>query len=211
MLRPVHLAVRIQHHPSREALVPRLLTALAPLGDVAVVPDPEPEMAGKDAWRSHRACLDTMPRTASHLFVLQDDALPVETFHVKAMAAIERHPESVLLAFVPGFAREMRHMRQAQAAGADTLRFFVGAYVPTVAICYPRAVVDDLLDWSERPRSDRYRRPMRGADDGIVATYCRMRRIFPLALVPSIVEHDESLVSVGRGQRRGRHRRAALL
>jgi hypothetical protein len=206
----VTLAVRIQHHVSRAVLLPRLLAALTDFDDVKVIEDPGAHEK-PDHWRAHRACLLAMPESVTHIAVLQDDALPGANFSAKLCTAIGLHPESILLAFVPGFPRERRIMMMAKQTGASFAPFIVGAYVPTVAIVYPREVVKGLLAWADVSGGDRFRRPLRGADDGVLAHYCRLRRIRPLCLVPSIVEHDETVESVGKQTRSGLHRRAALI
>ncbi len=204
------IPVRIQHHPSRAKRIPALLEALADFDEVAVVEDPGADEK-PNHWRSHRACLEAMPDDATHLFVVQDDVLPSPSLLPRLKTALDRHPETLLLAFVPGFPRERRIQMLAQKAGQQFAPFIFGAYVPTVAIVYPRAVVDGLLAWADQPGGDRHRRPLRGADDGIVAYYCRARRIRPLAMVPCAVEHDDTAASIGKAMRRGSHRRAALL
>ncbi len=209
LTRSLILSTRVQHHPCRAHLIPPLLEALADFDDVQVVPDPGWDQ-NQDAWRAHRACLEAMPDVATHLLAVQDDILPAHGFAQKVAQGIEAHPEQVLLAFVPGFPRERRTQMIAHKAKQPFAPFIIGAYVPTVAIVYPRAVVEGLLAWADKP-GDRYRRPLRGADDGIVANYCRTRRIHPLMMVPCAVEHDESVPSVGKGTRHGPHRRAALL
>jgi hypothetical protein len=204
------IPVRIQHHPSRAERIPAILEALADFDDVQVVTDPGHEEK-PDHWRSHRACLEQMPEDASHLFVVQDDILPRLDLTARIVEALERYPESVLLTFVPGFPRERRLQMLAHAQKQRFYPFIVGAYVPTVAIIYPRAVVEGLISWADENRGDRHRRPMRGADDGILAHYCRSRRIHPVAMVPCAVEHDHTAESVGKPMRRGSHRRAALI
>ncbi len=174
-----------------------------------VVPDPGWDQK-QDAWRAHRAVLEAMPDDAAHLLAVQDDILPAPGFAQKVAQGIAAHPEQVLLAFVPGFPRERRTQMLAHQKKQPFAPFIIGAYVPTVAIVYPRAVVEGLLAWADKP-GDRYRRPLRGADDGIVANFCRTRRIHPLMMVPCAVEHDDSVPSVGKGTRHGPHRRAALL
>ncbi len=204
------LAVRIQHHPSRAKRIPPLLEALDGFDDVQVVTDPGANEK-PDHWRSHRACLQAIPDDATHLLVLQDDVFPQPTFKERLAEALERYPETVLLAFVPGFPRERRIQMVAHAAKQRFAPFIVGAFVPTVAVVYPRAVIDGLLAWADTSTGDRHRRPMRGADDGILAHYCRSRRIHPVAMVPCAVEHDHTAESIGKPMRRGSHRRAALL
>jgi GR25 family glycosyltransferase involved in LPS biosynthesis len=169
-----------------------------------VVEDPEPG-GPRNAWRSHRACLEATPAGATHLLVLQDDALPGEGFHDAIMEAISERPESVLLPFVQGFNYLRKQMREARTAGETFMRFHPRSFCPVVAIVYPATVASDLLAWAERTGH------RRGADDGIVAFYCKARRIVPAAMVPCICDHDEDIQSVGSGIRRGQHRRAALL
>jgi hypothetical protein len=203
------VSVRVQHHPSRAHLIPPLLERLTDFSDVQVVPDPEPDGL-TNPWRAHRACLEAMPDEATNLMVAQDDMVPGGVFASRIAHGLAEHPESVLLAFVPGFPRERRVQALARKARHEFAPFTVGAYVPTVAIIYPRAVIDGLLAWADT-RGDRHRRPMRGADDGIVANYCRIRRIHPIQMVPCACDHDESVASVGKTNRSGSHRRAALL
>lgn len=142
----------------------------------------------------------------THLCVIQDDAIPQPGFADRLQAAVDARPESLLLGFVPGFAHFRVEMIRAQKAGRDTIPFRVGSFVPTVCIVYPRDVAHDLLRWAGgRPR------PMQGADDGIVALYARKRRLHPIALAPCLVDHDDTVKSIGRDMKPGRHRRAALL
>ncbi len=199
------LAVRVQHHETRDHLLERLNLAFAEFTDYEVVTD-HGDPARPDTWRAHRACLHAIPAAATHLLVVQDDVLPRPGFHDGVAAAIDAYPEALLLAFVPGFGRQLRSFTMAHRARAAYVPFLVSAYVPTVAVVYPREVALDLLAWVEKnPRR------ARGADDNILATYCRDRKIIPRATVPCLVDHDDTVPSVGRSMRRGRHRRAALL
>lgn len=205
------VAARIQTHPSRQYLVRRLVAQLGAFEDLQVVADPQPS-GPTDSWRSHRACLASISPAASHLLVLQDDALPQPDFAARLVATIAEHPAAVLVHFVPGFPYLRRQMQQARDAGSSLTVMRVGAFVPAVAISYPRALVLDLLDWADKRWTERQKRQLRGADDGVIAMYCRHHRVQPLLLVPSTVEHDDAVDSVGKHQRRtGPHRRAALL
>ncbi len=209
LTRSLTLSTRVQHHPCRAHLIPPLLEALADFDDVQVIPDPGWDQK-QDAWRAHRAVLEAMPASATHLLALQDDVIVQPGCAQRIFTAIEQHPESVLLGFVPGFPRERRVQMVAKQKGQDYAPFVVGAFIPTIGTIYPRAVVEALLAWADRP-GDRYRRPLRGADDGVVANFARSRRLHPIALVPSVFEHNEEIPSIGKGSRRGPHRRAALL
>lgn len=149
---------------------------------------------------------------ASHLLVLQEDALPVADFTEKFASALIEQPEAVIALFVPGFAYLTKQMEQAKAAGLRFTPMRVGAFIPCVGILYPAALVADILDWVDHGAGDRQRRQFRGADDGIIAQWARHRRIQPLLLVPSIVDHDPTIGSIGKMHRRvGPHRSAAML
>jgi hypothetical protein len=205
------VAVRIQHHPSRAELLPRLLATLTAFSDVRVIPDPNPDGL-IDPWRTHRACLEAMPSDATHLCVLQDDALPADNFHAKLCAALEQHPDTLISLFTPGFSYLAKQMREAHARHEQFTPLAVRAFVPLVAVLYPRAIIDGLLEWADARFNERNRRQLRGADDGIVALYCRQTRLQPLLIVPSIVQHDDGVGTIGKPHRRaGPHRRAALL
>ena len=205
------VAARIQHHPSRVGLPRRLVAQLSAFEDLEVVADPQPD-GPTDSWRSHRRCLESMSAGATHLLVLQDDAVVMHGFAQKMAHAIAQQPDAVLCAFTPGFAYLQRAFEQAKKERRSFHPLQVGAFTPLVAVSYPAAFVEGLLDWADHRANPRQRRQLRGADDGVVALYCRTAKIQPLLMVPSIVEHDAEVSSVGKLHRRvGPHRRAALL
>jgi hypothetical protein len=179
------------------------MAALEGLDDVQVVADPGGHPP-HSPWRTHRLCLASMPANATHLLVLQDDAIPQPDFLPRLEQALADHPEQIICLFVPGFPREKRLMGLAAEAGARYMQFRPSGWLPLVAVVYPREVVAALLAWTANPR-------VRGADDAIVARFCRVRRLSPMVLVPCAVDHDESVPRVGYAVRRGLHRRAALL
>lgn len=153
-----------------------------------------------------------MPETASHLLVLQDDALPVPGFASVYLRTLEQHPDAVLCLFTPGFRYLHKLALEVQRAGMSLTPMRVGSFVPCVAISYPRSFVHSILEWADQYEVDGRHRPLRGADDGILARYCRTARIQPLLMIPSIVEHDDTIDSIGKAHRRtGAHRKAALL
>jgi hypothetical protein len=171
---------------------------------VELVPDPGGPT--RDSWRSHAACLRSMPLDATHLLVLQDDAMPQPGMRRRLEDAAREHPERILLGFVPGFPHIRRLLGEAHGRGQDHVPFRVQAYLPLVCVLYPAAVVSDLLRWA----GERHRRQ---SDDSLAAEYARRRRMSPLALVPCCCDHDQTVPSVVRGRpvRPGGHRAAALL
>lgn len=163
-----------------------------------------------DTWRTHRACLEAMPEPATHLLVIQDDAVPCEAFTARATAAVDQHPEALVALFVPGFPFMARRLVQARDLGESSAVLPVAAFTPVVAIVYPRLHVDGLLAFTDRARWP-HARQIGTADDAIVAGYVRANRIDVIATVPSLVDHRDDIPSISKvSHRPGKQRRAAL-
>lgn len=97
------------------------------------------------------------------------------------------------------------HAAQAKRERFVTLR--AGAFVPVVAIVYPREHVQAIPHYTDSRRVPTHR-----ADDAVIAAYVRSHHCGPLATVPSLVEHldeEPSVIGYRRGEGRP-HRRAAL-
>jgi hypothetical protein len=202
------IAVRIQHHPSRAELLPDLIRRLDGLPDVEVVTDP----GGKrpDPWRCYRLCLRAMPDRATHLLVIQDDALPVDEFADRCRRAVEARPRDMLALFVPGFGFMLRRLRADAKDGEPFVPLPRAAFVPVVALVIPRLHVEGLLAFTD-PES--WPTPRLGtADDAILEAYRRQAKAQIMATVPCLVDHDDGVPSIAKpAHRPGPHRRAALL
>jgi len=175
------------------------------------VTDSEPE--GSGTWTIYRRCLLSMPDEASHLLILQDDALPCEDFHAKALAAVAEKPDDVLVMFLPAFGFLYRRALEAKRAGERFVVMPSTSFVPVVTTSFPRMIVERLLAWDEGETWPRRRSGSLGrTDDGTVAAFCRATRLRVLATVPSLADHRADVPSIARPQHRagGQHRRAAL-
>lgn len=164
-------------------------------------------------WRTHRACLESTGADATHLLVVQDDALPCQQFASKMLAFVEGKPNDLLALFAPGFRFIQRRMIDAQRNAQNFALLPHTAFVPLVAIVYPVALVDRLLGWADGdgwPAASS--RTLRGSDDGIVAIFARTARIHVWATVPCLVDHRVDVASIAKPAHHvGAHRRAALL
>lgn len=199
----MNLACRIQHHPSRAHLIPTLTERLDGL-DPIVVEDP----GGRDkgTWRSHRACLESLPDDATHLLVVQDDSIPCDGFAAKIRACIEEHPSAIIAAFTPGVGHLLRQFWQAQKRGDRYLTLPPNnTFVPVLCTVYPRHHAEEI------PRFTAARRMSVGrADDGVVSTYARANRVPVLLTVPCLCDHDDSIPSImGMPHGRGHSHRVA--
>lgn len=150
-----------------------------------------------------------MPDDATHLLVVQDDALLCEGFAARALEALTSRPDALIALFVPGFPFMARRVERQRLLGEAFADLPPAAFVPLVALSYPRVHVEGLLAYSDGSRWPRATR-MGTADDAIVAGYVRANRLSVVATVPSLVEHDDDLPSLAKpSHRQGKHRRAA--
>lgn len=193
----------VQHHPSRADLLPGLLAALDGL-DPQVITDPGGRQ--KSSWRTYRLCLESIPGDATHACIIQDDAIPCDHFAEAVRAAIEERPTRVIALFMSGIGHLMRRANIARKNREHWLELPPSSYVPLVATIFPADIARAI------PRfADSRKIPVARADDAVVGTYCRAHRIMACATVPSLVEHDATVVSVTGypTNKDGAHRKAA--
>lgn len=197
--------VRVQHHPGRAHLLPRLLHHLIPLPSVTVV---EHSSDPPDPWAGYKLCLTDLP-DCSHVLVIQDDALPCEGFSEAVESICSRHSERPVCLW-------MGAIPAATAGRAKRLKQEVryiplgpANFVPLVAVLWPRQAAEEFREWAE---ASPYK--LTRADDGNVARWAKQTRQEFMVTVPSIVEHDDFTPTVkgGRAETQGRDRtRVALL
>ena len=182
----IKLSIAIQHHPSRI----HLLTNFSNLGsDYEVVEDPDPRGRHRSAWRTYRACLERTPPDCTHRLVLQDDAETCPGFLTAALSAIAARPDRMLAFFVPNTLRRgSRLLMEACQRDEAFCELFLNEWVPVVALCWPRGIVDEFIAWANRHG---YTEAHHRADDAIVGTFCRERGVATVATVPSLVEHPD--------------------
>lgn len=197
----VRLSVAIQHHPSRAELLPALLERLIGL-DVEVVADPDPT-GQPSPWRCYEACLRSTPEWATHRLVIQDDAVPCAGFPEAVTAALEQREDRPIAFWVGGLpADACKAMRDARREARRWVDLSPWSWFPCVAAAWPTDMVTRLLAWLETSRAQ----PTR-ADDAVTARFLQSERIWPLATVPSLVEHPDVVPSViGRKAWGGRDR-----
>lgn len=219
------VAAAIQHVPSRAHLLPRLLGALGATHPENGIGSPSPwhalalvtgDPVKRDPWQTYQSCLgmtalacsfggcddpDCDQLGATHLLVIQDDALPVPRFYERVVEAVRSHPGDLLCLYVPEHPTYMgRAMLVAQQAGRDAAVIPGGMFVPLVAAVWPVWMVEEALAWIEVTPMTKSRR----CDDAQVARFMRRRRYQALGVVPSLVDHDEltpSTLGLGRYKR----------
>jgi len=67
-------------------------------------------------------------------------------------------------------------------------------FLPVVAVLWPRAKVEEFLEWSKDAKLPGLPNPR--SDDAVVGSWMKFTRQTVLATVPSIVEHPDDTLSV---------------
>lgn len=185
----------MQHHPARAARIEPLLERLAGL-DVQVVTDPDPD-GRPSPWRCYLECLRQMPAEASHLCVIQDDAIPAIGFAVALERVVAAKPDKALCLWVGGSPQDLCvAMLQASKAGVRFVDFHPYSWVPAVCVVWPAVMVRQILMWAKKEGLDD---PANRSDDALLARFCQKHRVWPVATVPSLVQHpDIELSLIGR-------------
>ena len=182
------LQVVVQSHPSRADLLPRLLPDLP---GAQTVYDPEPD-GKRNPWRTYLACLGALAPDASHLLVIQDDAIVCLDFMATVEKVIAAHPDSPICLFVPGVGLLRNAMLDACYRGKQWAEIPRPAFVPVVAVVWPRADAEALLAYAEE-------KPFalgRTSDDANVAEWMRVTRRTFWMTVPSLADHPDDTPSL---------------
>lgn len=113
--------------------------------------------------------------------------------------AAAARPEDVLAFFVPGKpAKYVAAVDQARALGLSWAVLTLGTWIPVVATLWPADLAARLVAWYDEQR---YRYFV--ADDEIAGRFLASVERPPLASVPSLVEHPDTVPSVMNSHRRG--------
>ncbi len=182
---------RIQAHPSRRHLHDRLREALKPLPTLTIMHSSEPP----DPWFNYRQCLESgCSTTASHILIVQDDAIPAPGFADAAIRIAQRQPDCPVCLFMGSLpAATASRVRRAKP-DVRYVQLGPSSFMPLVCVLWPTHVARSFLDWSRTaPRMTR-------ADDGNAGRWFRATKTPVLVSVPSIVQHDDGEPSVKGGR-----------
>lgn len=148
--------------------------------------DPQPE-GPRSAIRTYLACLRARPDYATHLLVIQDDAVPCERFREQVENAIAERPDSLVALFLAGAPhRSAQAARRAHRKGERWIEMHERDWTPTVALVWPRELVARFLTFVEANPS-----LVRVGDDNVVGAWTTAERVPVWATVPSLVEHPD--------------------
>ncbi len=180
---------RIQAHPSRSHLHQPLIDALAPIRCEIFTHQSDPP----DPWANYRRCLNYHGE-ASHLLIVQDDAIPAPGFADAAVRIAQRHPDSPVCLFMGALPASTAALIRRAKPGVRYVPYIQAQFMPLVCVLWPRAAAQSFLAWSTTARG------MTRADDNNASKWLRATRTPVFVSVPSIVQHDDGQPSVKGGR-----------
>lgn len=184
------ILARVQGHPSRAALHERLLPLLEPLPTEVMLHSSDPP----DPWAGYRQCLTGIPDGASHLLVIQDDAVPCRNFAQAVEKIASRWPHTPVCLFLGAYpAATAAQVRRAKP-GVRYIPLGPSSFMPLVCVLWPTDVARGFLAWSRTAAR------MTRADDGNAARWMRATRQQVMVATPSLVQHDDDAPSVKGGR-----------
>lgn len=187
----MRIAYRIQHAQGRDAPLARLLEHLP---NAEIVTDDGP--GEPNPCRGYLACLKDPP-DATHLCVIQDDALPCKGFMAEVESAVHERPDDMISLFVGGLpGRTRRDFLAALSSGARWTPVYFREIHHVVCVVWPVPLVHEFLGWYEVTRVPGPTPPR--SDDAVIGYWARTRRKLFWATVPCLVEHPDDFPSTIR-------------
>jgi hypothetical protein len=187
-------------HPARGDAASGVL-AQAPPDALYVITDPDP--AGPPTViRTALAAWESIPPSATHHLIVQDDMLLAGTLFERVRMAIEAMPRAALALFSLWDSRNGAAVRLGALSGARWVGT-VNEYTPCAALILPRAVASGYVDYVRR-------HPRTWPEDILMHRYLRSVNVPCLVSVPNLAEHQDVPSIAGNGFR-GPRRSACFL
>ncbi len=190
--------IRVQHSAGRGAALARLLALLPPA--VEVITD-EQAYTIPNPMRNYLRCMTDPPKKATHLLIIQDDALPCRLFSSRLHAAVSERPDDVLSLFVGGLSgKTKKSFLEALANHQRWAPIWFREIHHVVAMCWPVEKAAHFVDWYAVTKVPGPIPPK--SDDAVVGFWARKNREQVWAHVPCLVEHPDDLPSIVQSRSR---------
>lgn len=152
--------------------------------------------------RGYLKCLEApAAEDATHLCVIQDDALPCKGFIGEVEAAVGQKPGEMISLFVGGLpGRTRRDFLAALGDGARWTPVYFREIHHVVALVWPIQLVTDFLTWYGGARIP-LPKPHK-SDDAVIGYWARTSHRLFWATVPCLVEHPDDVPSTIRAMSR---------
>ena len=151
--------------------------------------------------RNYLRCLENIPNGASHVCVIQDDALPTRNFGLKLNEAIKERPTDVLSLFVGALSnRTRKEFYSAMKSGSKWCPIYFRDIHHVVGLVWPRDLAAHFLEWYPKTRIPGPIPPK--SDDAVVGFWARKNKKMVWATVPCLLEHPDDYPSTIRSHSR---------
>jgi hypothetical protein len=152
--------------------------------------------------RGYRLCLESIPVEASHLVVVQDDAIVASSFQQRVERIVEERPDDIVVLCVLGIRNlTFKWFMKAIRAGESYSPVVPGDFHYVVGVLWPRGKAEAFSEWMKTAKVTR-------SDDQAFGNWAMKTRQKVIASVPSIVEHPDDFPSSIDKETGSRHRRA---
>ena len=194
--------VRVQHHPSREDALARLLSGL----DDARVEVLEHSSDPPSPWAGYQRCLSTLP-PAGHIAVLQDDTIVCQNFIPALDLIAAANPDAPVVLFCGGLPRRTAHTVRVALGRASYVDLSPNEFLPVVAVLWPVRLAAAFLEWTVANQKRMPGTAFARSDDAIGGRWVRFTRQRVRVTVPSLVQHPDDVAStIGKRARAGADR-----
>jgi hypothetical protein len=188
------IVARVQSHPNRRDVRQRLLDGLAGIPTEVIEDEVHP-------WSGYRKCLDAPPPGATHLLIVQDDALPCKGIADALPRIAAAQPNSPVCLYVGMLPPQKGILLHAAKAGQRYATLSsASAFLPVVAVLWPVKLAQSLLEWTADRGVLRRRNGVsepQQSDDAMAGTWWRKhRRVLVVATIPSLFEHPDDVKSI---------------
>lgn len=205
----MNVVVRVQHHPERKNILPRLLSGLDGLKVDVFSHKADPP----NPWEGYHACLNA-PTEASHILVIQDDTLVCRNFGQAVHEVAQANPHTPVCLYLGGLpARTAREAKKVMMSRrGNYVQIAMRDFVPVVAVLWPTEKAREFISWAGETAHSLPGTPKPRSDDAVVGAWARWTKQTVLATVPSLVQHPDDVAStIKRRNHSGRDRgRTAL-
>jgi hypothetical protein len=152
--------------------------------------------------RGYRLCLESIPTEASHLVVVQDDAIVASSFRQRIEVIAEERPDDIVILCVLGIRNlTYKWFLKAAHAGEPYSTVVPGDFHYVVGVLWPREKAEAFSEWMKTAKVTR-------SDDQAFGNWAKQTRQKVIACVPSVVEHPDDFPSSIDKETGSRHRRA---
>jgi len=196
--RRLSIEYRVQHAEGRDAALERLLIRLPP---AVVVTDRETD--DPNPMRNYLRCLAD-PGDATHLCVLQDDAVVCADFHNRLVEAVEDKPDDLISLFVASLPYKTRiDFLRALKRRERWSPVYMNGITHVVGMVWPVAAAEAFVEWFPPAKPIPGTRAPYRSDDMVVGYWARITKRQIWATVPCLVEHPDDVPSVAQTDRGG--------